>query len=594
MPWIAAIELEDWMRYAGAHRVELVPGVVLVRGPNWSGKSSLLDAVRWCLFGATRFRVEDEAIRRGALATRVLVQLSDGTRVERTRPIGGPTRCRVELADGTCAERRDAQGLIDAHLGCDKRSYESGCHLVQGSALALVEAGPERRRDILVGWVGKRAKAWDRALAAARSGLGQATAALREARAAAAALTSLDDVDVAGCEAAVQERRLELGAIERELAGVEARERLHQARSRVIELRDEALELETRDAARAEAETELGAASADVRRLEPLASGRFDGVCPAHGGTCPVPDQVVEQRDRIHDALGLARARRAQAATAANQARGLAAAAERAAREWRDWIQQFNEASAAGPGQTGDPKALAAGLELARTALAQAEARLGAVREVERRRAQLQDIADIAGLEREVTVASLAYRALRVVAGPAAIAGSGIESVASRMVGGCDLGLRLEWSRVTREYDEDCAGCGHLAKPGSKATKCAGCGIERSLRRAPDLAILVQDGNGEEDVAVKSGGARVLVAMALRLASTLVDPEVRVGWRVIDEGLGELDRENASRFSAMLGTARELGIDQILLVSHDPATSSVADAVVEVVPGPDGARVLRA
>jgi len=91
-----------------------------------------------------------------------------------------------------------------------------------------------------------------------------------------------------------------------------------------------------------------------------------------------------------------------------------------------------------------------------------------------------------------------------------------------------------------------------------------------------ELEILVDDGSGViEDVKMKSGGARVLVASALRLTASLMLREIRgtpVGWATIDEPFGPLDAENrehlARVFSAMLGT---VGLEQAFVVSHDVA-----------------------
>ena len=91
-----------------------------------------------------------------------------------------------------------------------------------------------------------------------------------------------------------------------------------------------------------------------------------------------------------------------------------------------------------------------------------------------------------------------------------------------------------------------------------------------------DLEILVDDGSGEiEDVRAKSGGARVLVASALRLAASAMLRDLRgtpVGWACVDEPFGPLDAENrealARVFSGMLGA---VGLEQAFVVSHDQA-----------------------
>ncbi|MCP5058393.1 MAG: AAA family ATPase [bacterium] len=105
-----ALSAENFRGLAGEHSIDLDGDLTVLIGRNGAGKSSLLVAVEWCLFGAEATKKSDSGIaERGdwSLATegsvgdvRVTLQLAVGggmARLTRCRPVGGKARQEDDL-----------------------------------------------------------------------------------------------------------------------------------------------------------------------------------------------------------------------------------------------------------------------------------------------------------------------------------------------------------------------------------------------------------------------------------------------------------------------------------------------------------------
>ncbi len=75
---LAAIVLENYKQYAGAHRIEFPEqGIVAITGPNGAGKTTLFEAIEWCLYGPYSIRLGDIPPHGGEGHTRVSITLQD-------------------------------------------------------------------------------------------------------------------------------------------------------------------------------------------------------------------------------------------------------------------------------------------------------------------------------------------------------------------------------------------------------------------------------------------------------------------------------------------------------------------------------------
>ncbi|MEM2927130.1 MAG: SMC family ATPase, partial [Candidatus Bathyarchaeia archaeon] len=135
-------------------------GANLLYGPNGVGKSSLLQAIEWCLTGelpyltGPDFRLEDAIVNLfhpEGKAT-VSLTLSDGTRkivVTRSRRMGkSTTRGKSDLEvkiEGRVLRDDDAQAFINRLMGFPPEDFPRTIYLHQEAIRALISESPEER-----------------------------------------------------------------------------------------------------------------------------------------------------------------------------------------------------------------------------------------------------------------------------------------------------------------------------------------------------------------------------------------------------------------------------------------------------------------
>ncbi len=128
-------------------------------GANGAGKSSLLDAITWALWGESRAQSEDDLIHTGATEARVDFQfLSQGQRcrVIRSRVRGNPSALEFQIADSpgdfrplTERHTRATQQAICNHLRMDYETFINSAYLRQGRADEFTLKRPSERKQIL-------------------------------------------------------------------------------------------------------------------------------------------------------------------------------------------------------------------------------------------------------------------------------------------------------------------------------------------------------------------------------------------------------------------------------------------------------------
>lgn len=157
------LELEDFLSYERLPPLDLTGiRMACLTGANGHGKSSLLDAVTWALWGRARGceggQHQDRLIRDGAdeATVRLTFRLAAARyRVRRSRDRRGRAAVCFEqegggrwsdLSEGSLAE---TDALITSILRLDYQSFVHSAYLVQGRADAFAVLSPARRQETL-------------------------------------------------------------------------------------------------------------------------------------------------------------------------------------------------------------------------------------------------------------------------------------------------------------------------------------------------------------------------------------------------------------------------------------------------------------
>ena len=203
--------------------------VACLCGDNGHGKSALLDAITWCLWGQARGQVQDDLVSYGADDSRVELEFSvrNGRfRAIRSRRRGGGRRRQgatdLQLLavseDGNATQVvsgnsvRETQARIEQLVGMEYETFINSAFLMQGRADEFTSKTPAERKALLASILGL--EAYDRFQARARE-------RLAESRSAADRLLGRVQQMRADLEA-IGDPAAELAAVNRQLAELEA------------------------------------------------------------------------------------------------------------------------------------------------------------------------------------------------------------------------------------------------------------------------------------------------------------------------------------------------------------------------------------
>ena len=142
--------------------------VACLCGDNGHGKSALLDAITWCLWGKARGQVQDDLVSYGADEARVELEfMARGSRfrVIRSRVRGGGRRrqgssdLQLQALGNTDADRpahaasgntlRETQAKIEQLVGMDYETFVNSAFLMQGRADEFTRKTPAERKAVL-------------------------------------------------------------------------------------------------------------------------------------------------------------------------------------------------------------------------------------------------------------------------------------------------------------------------------------------------------------------------------------------------------------------------------------------------------------
>ncbi len=128
-----------------------------ISGQNGAGKSSLLDAMTWALFGQARKR-DDSLVNLQSKAAEVALTFSYENniyRVQRTLPRGKTTILEFQIKNGDewkpLTERtlRETQACIEQTLRLDYDTFINAAFFLQGKADQFTQQNASKRKDVL-------------------------------------------------------------------------------------------------------------------------------------------------------------------------------------------------------------------------------------------------------------------------------------------------------------------------------------------------------------------------------------------------------------------------------------------------------------
>jgi exonuclease SbcC len=228
----------DVHSYEGEHGIDWAAlSLACMTGSNGSGKSTVVDVLRWAVFGTTR----DDAnsiIRRGADNCEATIHFDHAgvpyrVKRRRSRKSGGRTDVAFELCDEEQTRQaaepiwisaglagktnRETQANIEAVLGMDDALFAATVLASQGEAGAFAGATPADRKEVLAGLL--RLEEWERRAVAARSEREQITLEIERLTQRHAELAAALEA-TAGAPHILETARTEAKAVEEQLEGL--------------------------------------------------------------------------------------------------------------------------------------------------------------------------------------------------------------------------------------------------------------------------------------------------------------------------------------------------------------------------------------
>lgn len=618
---IDAILLSGWMPFAEEIRLDLPAGPIAIVGShagdtrrsNRAGKTALLEAVTWCLFGVHRKRTDDAIINRSCNECSVLLEI-ESMSVARSRARGHSTRFRVDIGvDHWQGEA--AQQELERRIGLSLDDYLATSCFRQGEVDAIVQRTAGERLALVSEWLqqsawlaakkiqAQKTQAVDEILAVKRGelngikenilSLGDALVLKNELE-----LLALDVDKLNSRSARVHDEMFKRIEVKQQMGWIidvkSLRQRATQLRDKLTGRKVAVAMVEAAQDEHDSSQVELRSAEAALAANSQVHAVGFDGQCPVMCSDCPAAQQVTEAvqaavglRDNLQASVGDIKRKSLAAYSKLSVVKRELVDYDRMTAEYQQVLQLGKELSAkiklseeeinAAPGS----QPLQLELEQIRRDAAGKSQRIGQIEstldasvEAERRHyALINAIEDVEDASR---ASHLALRAIASV--PAKIAAqqlTELEQEANLLLASSGVSLRFSWTRELADKAPLCNDCGY-AYPSKRGDSCPMCKAERGKKLAQELELLCDDGSGaEEDARFNSGGTRAIVGSAIRLAASAMLRRLRssqAAWAVVDEPFGSLDAENreqlARTFAGLLGS---VGFEQALVVSHDPA-----------------------
>ncbi|MFA4859110.1 MAG: SMC family ATPase, partial [Candidatus Margulisiibacteriota bacterium] len=174
---LIALKLKNYRQFKEAE-IEFPDGVTAITGLNGTGKSSLVEALAWTLFGNLASRTEKEGIKRSSAPLNAdveatLVMEISGSQYQITRTLRGARQtgdASISCGGKIIADQvKGVEAEISHILGMDYKSFFTSFFAKQKELNALTDLTPTQRKDVIIRML--RIDAIDQAIDAARKTL---------------------------------------------------------------------------------------------------------------------------------------------------------------------------------------------------------------------------------------------------------------------------------------------------------------------------------------------------------------------------------------------------------------------------------------
>ena len=245
--------------------------VACLCGPNGHGKSALLDAITWCLWGRARGKTQDDLISYGADEARVELDFKAreaAYRTIRSHSRGGGRRrqgvsdLQLQLVRNgdvqplTGDSIRQTQAKIDQIVGMDYDTFINSAFLLQGRADEFTNNTPSDRKAVMAKILGL--EVYDRLQERAKDGLAESAEAAKELEGALGWIRNEAE--------AIGDPSDELSHVGRNLDALS--ERLAEKRREIDDLRGQVRELERQRDQLTELEGQMRTLAQEKQQLE--------------------------------------------------------------------------------------------------------------------------------------------------------------------------------------------------------------------------------------------------------------------------------------------------------------------------------------
>jgi DNA repair exonuclease SbcCD ATPase subunit len=185
------------------------------------------------------------------------------------------------------------------------------------------------------------------------------------------------------------------------------------------------------------------------------------------------------------------------------------------------------------------------------------------------------------------------WQFIRFMCGKAGVPAQLIEGELERVQERCNWVLeRLRYSkRIKFRGYKELAGyervCGVCGGERWRSKQCKDCGADQMRKRREEPTVNIVDGQNERPFALESGGAQVLQSFSVRLAVALFAANmtgIPIEMVMLDEVFGMLDSDNRQRLMSLVvdKLATEFGLQQQFVVSHQADVINVVDDMLLV------------